>query len=73
MISKFISLFSQNIEYIVESDRNVSVLTISNSLVILGYIHVILRSDMKLFKANDELVNKIGKEMESHPPYVATV
>lgn len=65
--------FSQDIQHILTDGHNVSMLTISNSLITLGYIHAILESDMKEFKINDELVNEIGLEMESLPPYIPTV
>lgn len=71
--SKIQIIFSQDISYILKDGRDVSVFTLNNSLVMLGYIHVILKSDKKKFKAIDELVTKIGREMESLPPYPATM
>lgn len=65
--------FSQDIQHILTDGHSISMLTISNSLITLGYIHAILKSDMKEFKINDELVNEIGLEMESLPPHIPTV
>lgn len=65
------SFLSQDIEYILADGDSITVLIISNSLLVLGYIHSILSSDMKKFKMNDELINKIGQEMESLEPYSA--